>query len=141
MLVSERKNGKREMCIRDRYCDRVVELFTLREREINLYDVIRSYEELRERLKFEKIDDMKDLPCAVHVDDYFDDPTVDDEHLPCDVVDIVDEYDEMTYMGITNNIKGDWTKITNADKVYEIIIRNNPIDYYGICLLYTSRCV
>ena len=66
------------------------------------------------------------------MDDYLDDTTVDDEQLPYDVNDIVDEYDDITYLSLTNNIKGDWTKITNVDKVYEIIIRNNPIDYYGI---------
>ena len=57
---------------------------------------------------------------------------VDDDHLPCDVIDIVDEYDDITYLSLTNNIKVDWTKITNVDKVDEIIIRNNPVDYYGI---------
>ena len=75
---------------------------------------------------------IKDLPCAVNVDDYFDDTTVSNKHLPCDVIDVLDVYDDeiITYLGMTNNTKGD-LNIINADKVYEIIIRNNPIDYYG----------
>ena len=113
---------------------------------IEMFTLSRSYKELRERLEVEKIDDIKYLPCVIDIDD----TTVQDEHLPYVVIDIVDEYDDINYLGITNNIKGDWTKITNVDKVYEIIKRK-PINYNGItndtelmsyyCLLYTSRCV
>ena len=34
-------------------------------------------------------------------------------------------------MMLTNNTDGDWTKITNIDKVYEIIKGKNPINYNG----------
>ena len=40
--------------------------------------------------------------------------------------------DDVTYLGLITNTDRDRTKIINLDKVYEIIIRNNPIDYYGI---------
>ena len=70
-----------------------------------MFKLSRSYKELRERLKFEKIDDMKDLPYAIDIDDYFDNTTVGDKHLPCYVIDIVDEYDNITYMGITNKLR------------------------------------
>ena len=48
------------------------------------------------------------------------------------------EYDDLTK--VINPIMhvftdGDWTIITYVDKLYEILIGNNP------CLLYTSRCV
>ena len=55
-----------------------------RERMIEMVTLSRSYKELRERLKFEKIDDMKYLPVVVEIDDYLDDTTVDDKHLPGD---------------------------------------------------------
>ena len=55
------------MCIRDS-CERVVELFTLREREIILFDVVRSYEELLEKLKRERISTFVDLPLSlIHI--------------------------------------------------------------------------
>ena len=50
-----------------------------------------------------------------------------------DVIAIVEEYnDKITCLMLTKNTNGDWTKITNADKVYEIIKRYNPINYNGI---------
>ena len=33
---------------------------------------------------------------------------------------------------MTNNTDGDWTIITYVDKVYEILIGNNPINHNGI---------
>ena len=67
------------------------------------------------------------------IDDYFDDTVVNDKHLPNDVIDVVEEYnDTITYLVVTKITDGDWTKITNADKVYERIKRNNPINYTGI---------
>ena len=118
--------------MRWRYDERYFERELYVDREIELFEISRSYKELIERLKLERVNYMRYFPVVVDIDDYFDDPTVNDEHLPCNVIDIVGEYDDITYLGITNNIKGDWTKITNVDKVYEIIIRNNPIDYYGV---------
>ena len=74
---------------------------------IEMFKLNRGYEGLVKRLKFERVNYMKYLPVVVNGDDYFDDTTVDDEHLPCGVIDIVDEYDDITYMGITNNTKRD----------------------------------
>ena len=51
-----------------------------------------------------------DLPCEIEMDDYFDDAVVDDKHLPVDVIDIVEEYnDKITYLMLTKNTYGDWT--------------------------------
>ena len=44
----------------ERYLER--ELFI--DSEIEIFTLSRSYKELKERLKFEKTDDMKDLPCC-----------------------------------------------------------------------------
>ena len=102
-------------------CDRCYyEKYVERERMIEVFKLNRGYEGLVKRLKCEGVNYMKYLPVVVDVDGYFDDTTVDDEHLPCEVMDIVDEYDDITYLGITNNIKRDWTKIINVDKVYEL---------------------
>ena len=38
-------------------------MFTFREREIILYDVVRSYEELLEKLKRERMSNIVNLPC------------------------------------------------------------------------------
>ena len=55
--------------------------------KVNIERVInRGYEELVKGLKFERVNYMKDLPCAVNVDEYFDDTTVGNKHLPCDVM-------------------------------------------------------
>ena len=82
----------------------------------------------------------KNLPCevisTVENDDYFDD--IENKHLPGDkigvlVADVGYDKEIITYlMGITKNTNGDGTKLTNVDKVYEIIKRNNPINYNGI---------
>ena len=98
---------------------------------IEVFKLSRSYKELIERLELEKIDDVKYLPVVVGVDDYFDDTTVDDEHLPCIVMDIVDEDDDITYLMLTKNTKRDWTKITNVDGFYELIGGNNVVKYYA----------
>ena len=81
-----------------------------------------------------KINHIKYLPVEREIQNYFDDIFINNKHLP-DV--IVEEYknDETTFLTLTNNTDGDWTLITDVDKVYEILIGNNP------CLLYTSRCV
>ena len=98
------------------------------------YTHLDVYKRQVQRLNMGRVDYMKDLPCAVNVDDYFDDTTVDNKHLPCDVIDIVDEYDDeiITCLVMTNNTKGDWTKITNIDKFYDLTIRSNPVNCYGI---------
>ena len=66
------------------------------------------------------------------IDDYFDNTVVNDNNLPDVVIDIVNEYDDTNDMGITKNTNGDWTKVNNVGKVYEIIKRYNPINYNGI---------
>ena len=104
-----------------------------RKKEVEMFKLKRGYGELVKTLNSKRINKIKDLPSAVNVDDYFDDTTVGDKHLPGVIIDVVDEYDDIiTYLRVTNNIKVDWTKITNIDKFYEIIIRKNPTDYYGI---------
>ena len=67
------------------------------------FKLSRSYNELIERLELKKIDDIVDLPCEIKTDNYFDDTTVDDKHLPYDVMDIVEEYDKITYLVLTKN--------------------------------------
>ena len=101
------------------------------EREIELYKLKRNYDELRKRLEGVKINNIKYLPVAREIENYFDDVFINNKHLP-DV--IVEEYknDETNYLTLTNNTDGDWTIVTYVDKVYEILIGNNPINYNGI---------
>ena len=73
---------------------------------------------------------MKNLLVVVNGDDYFDDTTVNDEHLPCDVIDIVDKYDDLTYLILTENTKGELT-ITNVDRNCKLIVCNNVFNYYS----------
>ena len=94
-----------------------------------MFKLNRGYKELRERLKFEKVDDMKNLPVVVNGNDYFDDTTVNDDHLPCDVIDIVDKYDDVTYLILTENTKGELT-IPNVDRNFELIVCNKVCNYY-----------
>ena len=77
----------------------------------------------------EKIDNMKCLPCEIKIDDYFDDTVVEDKHLPYDVIDIVEEYDKITYLMLTNNTDGDGTKNTRVNGFYELIGENNLVHY------------
>ena len=64
-----------------------------------------------------EIYDIKYLHYETERDEYFDKTVINDK---------------ITYLMLTNNTDGDWTKITNIDKVYEIIKGNNPINYNGI---------
>ena len=91
-------------------------------------DILRSYKELIEKLKLEKIDDMKCLPCEIKIDD-FDDTVIDDKHLPYDVMNIVEEYDDRTYLMLTKNTDGDWTKNTRVNGFCELIGENNLVHY------------
>ena len=77
---------------------------------------------------------MKYLPYAVNVNDYFDDNTVENKHLPVDRIGVLvadDDYVEemITYLIVTNHTKGDWT-INDVDRFYDLIICNNSINYY-----------
>ena len=64
------------------------------DREIELYQFKRNYKELIERLEVKKINNMKCLPWEMKIDDYFEDTVLNDKHLPNDVIDIVEEYDD-----------------------------------------------
>ena len=55
--------NKVRWCQDEWFCERVIELFTFREREIILFDVVRSYEELLEKIEREKVSNIVDLPC------------------------------------------------------------------------------
>ena len=57
------------------------------------------------------------MPYETERDEYFDKTVINDK---------------ITYLMLTNNTDRDWTKITNVDKVYEIIKGSNPINYKGI---------
>ena len=81
-------------------------------------------------------DSSKYLPCEIKIDD----TVVDDRHLPYDVMDIVEEYDKITYLMLNKNSDGDRTKITNVDGLCELMVDKNVVNYC-VCLLYTSRCV
>ncbi len=70
-----------------------------------------------------------DLPCEIKIDDYFDDAVVEDKHLPYDVMNIVKEYDDKTYLILTKNTDGDRTKITNVDGLYEIMGDKYVVNY------------
>ena len=86
---------------------------------------IRDSDRLVQVLDLER-DEKSNLHCKREIDGYFNNIFINDNNLP-DV--IVEEYnnDKITYMMLTKSTDGDWTKITNMDKVYEIIKGNNPI--------------
>ena len=128
------------MCIRDRWeSGRIIHIEREREREIILFDVGRSYEELIEKIKRERISIIVDVPCYEdsaeisrpnnNVDNYI-------ECLPVlrRGVFVVDdsEIERLKYLGvIDNNTDGDKTKINDLDRVYNLIIMwDNPVDYY-----------
>ena len=55
---------------------------------------------------------------------------VDDKHLSVDVIDIVEEYnDKITYLMLTKNTYGDWTKSTKVDVLYEIMGDKSVVNY------------
>ena len=59
------------------------ERYFMREREIELFDVSRSYEELLERINSERVNKIKNLPCCENsaaMDDNIDNYI---EYLPC----------------------------------------------------------
>ena len=58
-----------------------------------------------------------------------DDTVVDAKHLPY-VIDIVDEYDDITYLMLTKNTKRDWTKNTKVDGFYELMGDKYVVNYY-----------
>ena len=107
------------MCIRDRlvpsawneresvrwhYDERRLNREWCSERETELYKVKRDYNELKERLN-----DMKYLPVKIESDDSYlnnNNVTYDDK-----IIDLV--FRKITY--------GDWTKLIDSDKLYDII--------------------
>ena len=48
-----------------------------------------------------------------------------------------DDDDIVTYLVVTNNPKGELT-VYDVDKVYDVIIWNNPVGYYNIVVEYES---
>ena len=104
----------------------------MREREI--FKVSRGYKELVERLEIDRIVNNEYLPgdviSTVANDDYIDD----NKHLPGDKIGVIVADDDnngeiITYLVMTNNTKGDLT-IPKVDLIYEIIMWNNPVNYY-----------
>ena len=97
---------------RERYGDRKIELF----------DVGRSYAELRERVNRERVNNYS-------------------EYVPwfeADVAEVGDDVindDFITYLVGTDNTKGDRT-IIDRDKLYEIMIWSDHIDYNSIVETY-----
>ena len=62
------------------------------------------------------------------------------EYLPCDETGIAadDNNDEIIiYLIVTNHTKGDLS-ILDGDKLHDVIIWNNPVDYYGIVEKYEN---
>ena len=51
------------------------------------------------------------------------------QHLHYDVIDIVEEYDDRTYLMLTKNTDGDNTKNTRVNGFYELIGENNLVHY------------
>ena len=49
---------------------------------------------------------------------------------PYDVTDVVDEYNDITYLMLTENINGEFT-IPNVDRDFEIIVCNKVCNYYS----------
>ena len=116
-------------CYDERYFKR--ELYF--DRKIEMFKVNRGYKELVERLDIGGVSDIKYLPCDV-ISAANDDKVDDIDYLPCDVTGIAadDNNDEIIIdLIVTNHTKGDLT-ILDGDKLYDVIIWNNPVDYYGI---------
>ena len=107
-----------------------------RDRVIELFRLSRDYEGLVGGINIERNDyiiNNRDLPCAV-LDDY--NINNNDKYVPVGrisvlvVADICDN--NVTYLGVTINTNGDWTKNNNADLAYdEIIMGGNPKNYYS----------
>ena len=102
-----------------------------------LFDVIRSYEELLKRINSERVNKIKNLPCgemstAVVNDNYID---VEDIHLPVRRINVLvtaDYYDDNSrnyLMETNNNTEWDWTKNTNVDGFYELLMGSNLVNY------------
>ena len=108
---------------------RDIELFTLREREMLLFDVIRSYKELLEIISRERISNVVDLPCYENgaeinednIDNYI-------ESLPIHrrgilIVDDSENKERLKCLRVTDNsTDGDKTRINYVDGLYDLII-------------------
>ena len=109
-------------------------LFTFREREIILFDVVRSYEELLEKIKREKVSNIVDLPCY---EDNTERNNNNDDYIEClpelrrGVLVVNDfEIERLKYSRvISNNTDGDTTKINDVDRFYDFMW-DNPINYH-----------
>ena len=109
------------------------------DKETELYELQRNYDELKETLGVVKLNDMKYLPVKIESENCFNYTCLNNNNLP---------YDEKITDLILNIItNGDWTEIHNVDLVYDYYGKMNKLKFYGYytqdshCLLYTSRCV
>ena len=124
----------RESVIRG-YGERDLDIELCADREIELCQLKRNYNELKEMLEVVKRNDMKYLPCKIEIDNYFEDTCINNNNLPDVLMSIVNEYDEkINCCRMNKNTNGDWTKINDVDLVYDkiIIMGGNPMyDYCG----------
>ena len=88
------------------------------DREIELYKLMRDYNELKEMLV-----DMKYLPVQIESEDCFDDTCLNNNNLLYEekITDLIRDI-------ITN---GDWTETNNVDLFYEYLSMMNEISWYG----------
>ena len=94
-----------------------------------MFEVNRAYNELVERLHIDRVSDIKYLPCEI-VSAANDDKIDDIDYLPCVETGIAadDNNDEIIIdLIVTNYTQGDLT-ILDGDKLYDVIICNNPVD-------------
>ena len=112
--------------------DRVVQVEREREREVVLFDVSRSYEELLERIKIERVDDYELLPYDENNTAVVNDDSIDNyiKYLPVHRIEMLivanSDNKEMIKCLIetNNNTDGDRTRITYVDRLCG---RNNNV--------------
>ena len=94
-----------------------------------MFEVNRCYNELVERLDIERVNDIVYLPCKIFSSSN-DDKVDHVDYLPGDVTGIAadDNNDEIIIdLIVRNHTQGDLT-ILDGDKLYDVIIWNNPVD-------------
>ena len=95
---------------------------------IELFKLNRGYNELAERLDITRVNNIEYLPCEIG-STANDDKVGDIDYLPYEITDVVDEYNDITYLMVTKNTDGDRTKNTNVDGLYELIMGSNLGNY------------
>ena len=109
----------------------------LRERERGLFDVSRSCTELLKRMRVERANKIKNVPCCENSAEMGDD-NVDNysEYLPVHRIGILiaadsDNKDMRKCLSVTKITDSDRTRITDVDRLYDrIIMWDNPVNYY-----------